>query len=298
MTTTQSYGTDVTRPTPDALTSSVLDHATVVDFGENDNGFGLRNDEGLWPSYNCVDTLTPTPMCPDPSLTESGGFKTFSDVPWVPGYTFAIAAGVQCSTVGLDQDDQAAEIKRVFALNEGKGIEQSLLMNRFVANAGATTDLGQDVSWDAPIDITPTAGDPPIVVALALLEGYAATVYAGVPVIHMPRAAATVLSGLGAIEWVGDLAFTKTGSKIALGGGYDPESIATGTWDGTFDLYATGEVYIERSALTEVQTWTLDKSALGSEESGLSSNTTIALVERMYRVAIDCFVAKATGKVI
>lgn len=296
MTTTQISGGEILRPRTTPITSSILDHATVSPVSDQD--FGLRNDQGLWPSYNCVETLTPTPMCPDPTLSESGGFKTFSTAGWQPGFTFAVHGGVQCSAVGLDVEDQRKEIDRVFTANEGKGVEQALLGNRFVASeSDQTTDLGLPVSWDDPVDVTPAAAIN-LPTALALLEGYAATVYAGLPTIHMPRAASTILETSGLIVWDGGKAFTKNGSKVAIGGGYDPESIGTGDWDGTFDLYATGEVYVERSDTLNFQSWTLQRSALGSDESGLSSNTVIALVERMFRVAVDCFVAKATGKVV
>lgn len=294
MTTTQISGTQVTRPSTTPLTSSVLDHASVVTLPE-DESFALRNDEGLWPSYNCMDTLVPTPMCPDPLLSESGGFKTFATAEWQPGFTFAVHGGAQCSAVGLDTEDQKRELARVFAANEGKGVEEALLRNRFVASdSDQTTDLGAGVGWEGPVDITPATAIS-LTTALALLEGYAATVYAGVPTIHMPRAASTILEASGLIVWNGGKAFTKNGSKVAIGGGYDPDYT---DWDGTLDLYATGEIYVERSGMFEFQSWNLQTSHLGSDESGISSNTVVALVERMFRVAVDCFVAKATGKVI
>lgn len=301
MTTVQIDGGEVLRPSTTPVTSTILDHATVLTLGENDESFGLRNEAGLWVSYNCIDTLVPTPFCPDPSLTDTGGFKTFSTAGWIPAFSFALQGGVQCSAVGLDDADQKREIVRVFEHNEGKGVEQALLGNRFVASTDdpedpRTTRTGQKVEWDAAVDITPST-EPSLLAALALLEGYAATVYAGLPTIHMPRAAATILTGLGVIEWRSGKAFTKSGSKVAIGGGYDPESIAAGTWDGTFDLYATGEVYVEKSALVDIQSWNLQNAYNGSDEPGLDPNTVIALAERMFRVAVDCFVAKATGKV-
>src|SRR5690606_21156387 len=145
--------------------------------------------------------------------------------------------------------------------------------------------------WDAPEDVTPVGGVP-LNVALALLEGYAASVYSGVPTIHMPRAAASLLNER--IVWEGDKAYTRSGSKVAIGGGYD-----TSPMDGTWDMYATGEVYVERSDMISVNTFVLpgDGSGEGSGENGLGSNTALALAERMYRVAVDCFVAKATGTV-
>lgn len=278
MTTKIIRGSEVNRPTPDPLTSSVLDHATVVENAQ----FGLRNNEGLWPSYNCLDTLVPTAICPDPLATT---FKTFGTAGWVPGLEFAIYGGAQCSAVGLDVADQKSEVERVFALNEGKGIEQVLLLNRFVA-----TDSDAIVQWDEPVDLTP-ASDIDLKTALAVLEGYAASVYAGVPTIHMPRVVASLLGER--IIWKGNKAYTRSGSKVATGGGYDTAEVPDGAWD----LYATGEVYVERSEGISVQTYVIpgDGSGTESDENGISDNTVLALAERMFRVAVDCFVAKATG---
>lgn len=270
--------TAATRPTPDSLTSSVLDHATIVDIPDSD-GFGLRNNEGLWPSYNCLDTLVPTPMCPDPTA-----LKTFDLAPWIPAFEFAVYGGVKCKAPGLDVADMKSELERVFTENEGKGVEEALLLNRFVA-----TDSDAPIQWDAPVDLTPgTAID--LRVALALLEGYARRTYAGVPTIHMPAAVASLLNER--IIYTNGKAFTRLGSKVAIGGGYDLET-PTGTWD----LYATGEVYVERSSIGSVSTYVLpgDGNSPDSDGTGNADNEVLALTERMYRVAVDCFVAKVTG---
>jgi hypothetical protein len=274
---------EIARPTPDPVTSSVLAHATVAEIGR----FGLRNNEGLWPSYNCIDTLVPTPICPDPMLTETGEWKSYDFPEWVPAFEFAVQGGVQCKVIGLDRADMEAEVRRVFALNEGKGVERALAANRFVASTSGETPL-----WGDPVDLTPGSAIS-LATALALLEGYAAANYAGLPTIHMPRAAASLLNER--IVWKGDEAYTRSGSKIAIGGGYDPD-YATG-FDGTWDLFATGEVYVERSGTIDINTMVLpgDGSGTGSDQNGLSDNTALALVERMYRVGVDCFVAKVTG---
>lgn len=276
---------EISRPATTPLQSSILDHATV---GPDVTSFGLRNNEGLWPSYNCLDTLVPTPICPDPT-TEDGRFKTFSTAEWQPAFEFAVHGGVQCSAVALDQEDMLSEIRRVFDLNEGKGIERALLLNRFVAS-----DAGAPVEWEGPIDLTPSS-PVPLLVAVALLESHASGVYAGVPTLHLPRAAVLILMGAGAIREEGGKFYTKTGAKVAAGGGYDdPETIASGEWD----LYATGEVYIEKSKNIAANTIVMHGDGSGTEEdqNGLEENTVIALVERMYRVAVDCFVAKATAR--
>lgn len=295
MTITTIRGTEIIRPDVTPLKSSVLAHAAaagnVHDVPEG-TGFGYRNDNGLWVSYNGLETLTPTAMCPEPTLAETGGFKTFDSAEWQPALTFAVFGGVACRTVGLDRADMEAELKRVFEANEGKGIEQALLGNRFVAQA---TDPANPLAgaWEDPIDITPTSDISPRV-AIGLLEGWFARNYVGVPTIHMPRALGTIL-GSDVIVWQGDLAFTRMGSKVAFGGGYDEEN-----QDGTFDIYATGEVLVERSAeivIKDLMTMPGDGSGVGPGLNNLGSNTAIALVERMFRVAVDMFVVKATATV-
>jgi hypothetical protein len=109
----------------------------------------------------------------------------------------------------------------------------------------------------------------------------------------MPAAVASLLNER--LVWVDGKAFTRLGSKVALGGGYDPEDASAGIWD----LYATGEVYIERSSTDKISTYVLpgDGNDPGSEGTGNADNEVLALTERMYRVAVDCFVAKATGSI-
>jgi hypothetical protein len=288
MTVTFIKGREVTRPDTTPLSSSVLDHATV----ETNDRFGIRNNVGVWPSYNCLDTTVPTPMCPDPLLTETGDSKVFAFGEWQPAFEFAVMGGVQCSNVGLDREDMIAEVRRVFEANEGKGVEQALLYNRFVA-----TDSDSPVQWAAPVDLTPVT-NVSLAVALALLEGNAAANYAGVPTIHMPRAAATILETVGLVVWAGGKAFTKNGSKVAIGGGYDDEDmLASGQWD----LFASGEVWVERSEEISVNAYVIPGDGLSEETSGdlneFTDNSSLALAERMYRVAIDCYLAKATGTV-
>lgn len=289
MTTKIIKNTEITRPDTTPIKSSILDHATVETVTE----FGLRNNSGLWPSYNCLDTLVPSPMCPDPLLGESGGFKTFSGGGWVPGFDFAIHGGIQCSPVGLNVEDFRSELSRIFEANEGKGVEQALLLNRFVELALGSDDPPNSPSWPEPVDLTPDC-DITVAMALALLEGYARSIYAGVPTLHIPAAAGSLLNER--LVWEGDKAYTRLGSKVAMGGGYDNvDDLTSGVWD----LYATGEVFVEKSTDITIHTDVLpgDGSGVGSDENGLADNTTVALVEKMFRVGVDCFVAKATATV-
>lgn len=291
-------GTEVNRPVPRPLTSSVLDHVrSAGNVQEISGGFGYVNNEGLWPSYNCLDLLAPTAMCPDPLILETGEFKEFDAATWQPGFTFALYGGVQCRAVGLDVADQEAEVRRVFERSQGKGIERALVGTRFVATEPPGSDdpvspyYGQ---WEEPEDLTQVAAIP-LAVALALLEGDAADKYVGLPTIHMPRAAATLLEVSGLIVWQGDLAYTKNGSRVAIGGGYDdPLMLATGLWD----MYATGEVTVQMKTVIDSRTYPVlpGMADEGSDGNGLLENGIVTLAERMYRVGVDCYVAKITGK--
>ncbi len=283
-------GEEVNRPEPAPLVSTILDHATVVD----NPRFGLRNNEGLWPSYNCLDLLVPTPTCAKPMAEFD--YKDFKVAGWVPGFEFAVHGGVQCSLMGLDRDDQRSEVERVFKRSEAKGVEMALLLNRFVENTdGPGSDdpiTPYDATWEAPVDLTQSGMT--LVGAMAALTSYAAAVYAGVPTFHMPRGVVLAAFGQGLITESNGKFFTKTGAKVAAGGGYDdPDAV----YDGTFDIHATGEVYVERATLLSFSEVVLpgDGSGTGSDENGLADNTGIALVERMFRVGVDCFVAKASG---
>lgn len=267
---------EVVRPTTTPLKSSVLDHATL---GPEIASIGLRNDEGLWPSYNCLGNADIVPNCgPHP--------KTYNYAGWTPSFLFSGHLGVRCGAVGLDREDMTSEVQRVFKANQGRLIEQALAEYRF-------SDASPDGYWDAAEDVLP-GEQPSILVAFAVLEGNAAREYAGVPTIHMPRAAATILEGAGVIVWDGDKAYSKNGSKIAMGGGYD---IATDFTDGTLTMYATGEVYVEMGRLIHHDAVVIPGSIPdpGSDTSALGDNDVIAMAERQFRVAVDCFAQQVTG---
>lgn len=283
MTTAIIKGTEVTRPDTTPLTSTVLDHATVKTL----EAFGWSNNEGLFPSYNCLDTSIPSEYCP-PAAEDAGGpapesVKLFANGAWQPAFEFAIHGAVQCSPVGLDEADQEREVARVFEQNEGRGVEQAILANRFVANAPL---------WTAPTVLTPgTAID--VRIALAVLEGHAAYHYAGVPTLHLPRAAASLL-GERLVERDGKF-FTRLGSKVVIGGGYDQEGAPDGTWD----LWATGEVYVEKSTQLDINSYVIpgDGNDPSSGGTGLADNTVLTLAEKMFRVAVDCYASKVTATV-
>lgn len=297
---TVKAGTDINRPVPDRLKSTLFDHVSPVEKSD----FGRRNNQGLWSSYNCLDTLVPYPTCPDPLVGDDDREpKRFSEAPWIEGFEFAVYGAVQCGTVGLDVNDQVRETKRVFGLNEAKGVERALRLNRFVEREESSDSAIRNSPvvggvWDAPVNLNGSLPGKALTVAqaVALLEGYAATVYAGVPTLHLPRAALPVMASTGLLQMTGNQMFTPTGAKIAAGGGYDVDYTAD-AFDGTLTMWATGEVYVERSDRVEEHAYVIPGD--GALTTGaLADNTHVTLVERMYRVGVDCFVAQVTGTLV
>lgn len=277
-------GPEVTRPSTTPPNSSVLDHALAAGNVSVNRSIGLRNEHGMWVSYNCLGLPDIVDYC-----DTSQDFRTYDVADWQPGFSFALIKGVQCSAVGLDEDDMKAEITRVFEETEGRALERALLDRRFQSQA--STPDPHDAGWAAPVDVTPST-PVPLHVALALLEGYAAANYVGTPTIHMPRAAASLLNER--IVYRDNLAYTRSGSRVAMGGGYDV-ALDSGQWT----MYATGEVAFERQDVQVHQMMVTpgDGSSAGSDGNQLEDNTVIADALRLYRATVDCMVAEVTGTV-
>lgn len=204
--------------------------------------------------------------------------KTDTAATWQDGIRFAVYGLVKCKPLGTfspNGDTNAeAELRRIFEATESVGVERAIMQQRMIVNGTA---------WPAATDITPTPGTPVSPAqALALLEGHAASRYAGVPTIHAPRSIASMLSHLGAIQRVGDAFHSNMGSKVAAGGGYDsPPNGPTGAAPaaGNLWVFATGEVAVARSELLVASSMKYD------------SNEMYSLAEREYVATVDCYTA-------
>jgi hypothetical protein len=258
---------EVKRPAVDPLGSSVLDHYPAVE----STSFGLRNDEGLWVSYDSIVPETPIPFA---DFCAGVFTPIFHNGTWITAETFAVQLGAECMNVGLDHDDMVEEVKRVFDSNAGSAVEQYLLAHRFTAgDVVEVTGAGTPVSLQA---------------AVAFLEGYMAMHYVGKPTIHLPRMSASLL-GLR-VKWIDGKAYTPSGCRIVCGGGYDTSAEFTGA----YPIFATGEVYTEKATDVDVSTYVIP----GDGTSGMD-NIFQTAAERLYRVAVQGPVAKvnveATG---
>lgn len=196
--------------------------------------------------------------------------KTFDAPAWPSGNRFTVYAGVDCKMV--DGPLQLKELQRVYEARESYGVERGLIESTL---QGAT-------------DITPAGGAVTPMTGLGLLEGDAATKYAGVPTIHLPRSLGTPLFSFGALEKRGKAYYTAQGSKVASGGGYVASNVGpagTSTPAGELWVYASGEVVVQRSEL-------IAKDALNT-----NTNDNLDLVERIYITTVDCYKSAIRVKV-
>lgn len=255
-------------PPTTPLRGTLLDAATV----RPEPGYRMIADtDELWNSYNCLRFDASTGAwcnAQDPA-------KSFDIGQWVQGFRFAVYGGVQCQMVGFDIDDARANLRRIFEQGESTGVERAIMRSAFVAGP----DLGEGAIWDAPTDITPAGGAVSPVVGVALLEGFMADSYIGVPTLHMPRTIASIFAGSDRIVETGSEFMTKMGSKVAAGAGYDfpnngPDGLAAPA--GEKWLYATGEVLIVPGDIVE------------AEAPAMVENEYLLLAERPYMAALDC----------
>jgi hypothetical protein len=247
---------------------TLLDAATVAE-----NNFTWQDGTGLFDSYNCLRFDAEANFC-------AANAKDLSDVAgWQDGFRFAAYGGITCKAIGLDQDDMLAQVRRAFDLGESTAVEAALMEHRFVANAAGAGLPGE---WTAPEDITPAAGAVAPAVGVALLEGHAARNYVGAPTLHLPVTIAALIASVDGVEYRGDTLYTKYGSKVAAGAGYDyPNTGPTGAAAAVGEkwLYATGSVWVAPSEINVRQAMNTD------------NNEVLVLAERGYIAAVDCYTA-------
>lgn len=256
-------------PPVSPLSSGVLDHATVTE------DIAWRSPRELGLSYNCLETSVPTTVC-GPTANKSFGNPGVTE-----GFTFAVYGGLTCKPFGFDEETGLSEIERVFALKESRGVARALMETRFVAGPDDDAGAGVDLRWPAATDITP-AGGVSAKVGLAMLEGYAASLYSGQPTLHLPYTVGSLLAADTTLVPQAGKFYTHLGAKVAVDPGYEfPNSGPDGeeAEDGTRWLYATGEVMVARSDI------------ISNVAFDYTNNDIYALAERRYIVAIDCFAA-------
>jgi len=231
-------GPTIDAPTPARRTGGLLDVADVRD------GIAWLSGSDEFLSWNCSAPGFTTICVPDDTPA-----KWFNDPLTMTGVDFVLFLGTQCRPLGGDVGTQA---DRVYDLRESHGVEQAVEQGLL----GDGTSLGTATS---PTD------------ALAKMEQELMVQYAGVGIIHVGAAIATVLLSKALIEQVGGKFFTKLGTRVSVGG------YTSGA------MYGTGDVLIYR----------------GSKESHESPDRTTnihhGLAERAYVAFTDCVRLKITA---
>jgi hypothetical protein len=221
-----------------------------------------------------------------PTVTPRRGKDLDNQAGWVDGYRFAAYGGVTCKMLGLDQENMKAGLQKSFETGESAAVERALMSVSFAANAAGAGIPG---SWAAATDITPAAGAVSPVVAISQLEEYAASIYNGAPTLHLPISVASQALVVNGASFDGNRLMTAFGSKVAAGAGYAyPNLSPTGANPaaGEHWAYVSGEVAVIRS-----------DDVIVKDVVDLAHNNVLALVERGYLVAVDCFTAAIKVKI-
>lgn len=186
--------------------------------------------------------------------------KTFQgiDDPVTTQLSFVLHAAVKCF-MGPDEDFME-RARRVLREGESVAVEKAVKSQLFDPVASLATE-------------TTFPG------ALGRAEQWLSANYPALGMVHLDRRVATINEGMFEISKDYVLS-TKQGVPVANGGGY---GATTGAGSDPYTIFATGQVNIWRSPIVEVGTQEVEK------------NSTIAIVERHFAVAVDCgLIAKIT----
>lgn len=235
---------------------SVVD---VVDGGDQHWLFGgltADGEECSSPSYAAINC---GPTIPEKSMRS--WYSNLEGDAWL-AYMFDT-----CQAVGRYSEAQA-KLRERFLASEQSAVEAAFQDN--VLGASQSAGAYETVS-----------------LAIGALEAYAARIYGGQIILHLPFTVAEEAATKGMFERVGDHIETVAGNLVSIG------NYRNASDGGTLDtpiLYATGAVTLYRGDLV-----TPDIS-MGSAPGGASTNDYYALIERGYAAVVDCFMASATTK--
>lgn len=235
MTVVQVPALDAPPITP--LRGTLFDAARVVD--GLPIGLLASAVDDIYESWACLRTVN---YIADPCVP--GGPKQFEAVPWASAFYTVAYMGATCKGPGFSYDEGAGKLAELYQAMESKLVAAALMTNVMTG--------GTDISGGGPVDP---------VTALGLLEGHAATYYAGTPTIHMGRG---LLAHLCMQLDTSKPGFTTcAGSKVAADGN-------------DTRMWVTGEVTVARGDLISVPAM------------NTSTNDMTFLAERAYLISHDC----------
>lgn len=252
----------VAAPPVTPLRYGLLDAAVVVDNPDVHIGLGT-----WWQPETCDQVFTTIGACVEAA---SGVDKTINDgIPYVEADAFAVYNLVRCRPVGVDYPDLRERAADGLRLGEGRAVE-AWFQEAYFADA---------------VDLTPSGTPVDIVDGLAILEQYAASVYGGAPVIHIPRGIGTRLAARYAIQRGSRTLETMQGALVASGGGYTGEIGPSAPAADAVWIFATGTVQAQRTAVN----YNPAAAAVMASSEGEITNDILVLAERPYSVGYECF---------
>lgn len=264
-------------PSPYGLLGGCTEVVSVTDPHELNGTDTLSRscaDSNLW--QDC-----PAPEFPNP------GAKTFDRPRSCTYEPVTVYAGVTCSAFGLSfQEGQEYALEQL-RLGEQRALE-AFYMERVLCGYAAGNDL------------TPAAGALSIAAGVGVLEGWLASNYGGMGVLHVPAGAAALLSSHRLASWPVDdeSPYTLAGNCVVIGAGYavnvgpaDPGPGCVIAPSGEAWLYITPPVRVRRDAPSLV--FTDEGHSLNT-----STNDRYALAETTFVVETACCMAAAVRVVI
>jgi hypothetical protein len=234
---------------------------SILDIAEVHEGLPW-DGTGLIESFNCIGVDVDAVTC----AGFKGLTKRFDPPSWSDGHQFNLQCGVTCKPFGFNGDDPA--LTAAFQAMEPEGVSIGV-HDTVLVNA---------------TDVTPATGPVTPLQGLGLLESAGYGAYAGLPVIWAGPMQVSQFTGLQVLTEVGGHLETRLGTPVAVSAGVETKT--AGKLDANQWMFVTGHVVLWRS---EVQ----QASAVDQ-----TTNQVTALYERLYSVAVDCFSAKVSVKVL
>lgn len=202
-----------------------------------------------WDTYACPTELIVTDHCVG---SQSGPIAESQGDPG-EGWPLGIISRQQCASLGYSVDERNDMVRAQIEVATGKALERELQTGEAALSGGH--DLVHFLADGDAVTVTSSAS--PVLLAVAALEQALADCGVGAQgVIHMPRAAATLL-GNKIQQGDSDKLFTTLGTPIVAGTGYlankapaagtpdvpptkvDPSPLPSSGW-----IYATGPVAV------------------------------------------------------
>lgn len=238
-------------PNPEFTLDSIADGPHTITLTSS-GGATWTSDEFTWPLTVGLENVIAL------------GSKTAQQIDVVSGQPFTVYRMTECKDL---HGDDTAWARRSLELGEAHAVESGFMQSHL---AQPTTALPNGTTA-----VSLTNG-------IAILEGYAADVYGGVPTLHIPRSVVTRALAVGALVPGADWRVnTPQGVDVANGGGYSLNLGPTGepAPAGQAWLYITGLVTLLRGQV-------IANRVLDNE-----NNNQVVLAERTYVPSVDCFTA-------